>query len=177
MKYVALLRGINVGGKNIIKMAELRNALEKDGLSQVATYIQSGNIVFESESTSENELSQLIAETIQKRFKLTIPVMVKSASYWHEMIEKNPYLQEGIPIEQLLASVAHSGEAFQQSTDVFAIGLPDEAQLGNEVIYLRCVGKYHLTKLTNAFFEKQFKRSFTTRNWKTVLKIASMLDS
>lgn len=175
MKYVALLRGINVGGKNIIKMAELRSALKDDGLKNVATYIQSGNIVFENNSISENELSLLITETIKNKFKLTIPVIVKSAQFWFDMIENNPYANANIPIEQLVASITANNTRLKKSGNEFTFGFPDEAVKGIDVIYVRCVGKYHKTKLSNTYFEKQFNSSFTTRNWKTVLKIATML--
>ena len=175
-KYVALLRGINVGGNKIIKMADLRTALSNAGLQRVQTYIQSGNVVFEYEAEKADYLQQLIKELILSTFTFDVQVMVKTAVFWRNMVTQNPYLATGVDEKQLLASVAGNDVELKAASDVFEIGKPDEAIIGYEVIYMNCVGKYHLTKLSNGYFEKSFGTSFTTRNWRTVLKIIAMLD-
>lgn len=78
INYVALLRGINVGGHNKIKMADLREALKPLGLQNIRTYIQSGNILFES-TESEEVLQKIIHETIQINFDITSTVIIRTA--------------------------------------------------------------------------------------------------
>lgn len=87
--YVALLRGINVGGNTLIKMAELKVCLQKSGLEKVETYIQSGNIIFASDK-SQTELSELINRAILKEFSLDVPVVVLSLPEYEEIIKSVP---------------------------------------------------------------------------------------
>lgn len=89
MKYVALLRGINVGGKAMIKMAELKIALSNAGLENVQTYIQSGNIIFES-TKSTDSATKTIAVVIKKEFKLDVSVLVLSADEYEAIIKAVP---------------------------------------------------------------------------------------
>jgi len=88
--YLALLRGVNVGGKGMIKMAELRDALAGGGLSEVKTYIQSGNVIFSSGINDTDELSALIKSTIRKRFGLDVDVAVFTRSQWKRIIDSAP---------------------------------------------------------------------------------------
>ncbi len=88
-RYLALLRGVNVGGKSLIKMADLRVALSESGFDSVKTYIQSGNVIFSSE-TDKTILAKSIEGTIKKSFKLDVAVTVFSAKEWLEVIEKAP---------------------------------------------------------------------------------------
>lgn len=87
--YLALLRGINVGGNNKIPMAELRACLEAAGLTKVATYIQSGNVIFDS-NKSHVALAELISACIKDRFGFTVPVAVFTAQEWQTIIKKAP---------------------------------------------------------------------------------------
>ncbi len=88
--YIAFLRGINVGGKGLIKMAELRECLIKHGFANVCTYIQSGNVVFQSDSTDKNDLADTISSLVNKTFDISAAVVVFSDSQWKEIIEKAP---------------------------------------------------------------------------------------
>ena len=78
MKYVAFLRGINVGGKNMIKMETLRGSFEALGFENVKTYINSGNIVFETARTDDKKLAERIEKAIENEFGLNIKTMVRS---------------------------------------------------------------------------------------------------
>lgn len=89
-KYIALLRGINVGGKNKISMAELRVAFEKDGFSNVRSYINSGNILFSSHINNIDELIRKSKFIIKNTFNLNIPVTVISAKYLSDILENSP---------------------------------------------------------------------------------------
>lgn len=88
--YLALLRGVNVGGKSIIKMAELRGALEQAGFSNVRTYIQSGNVFFDAETQDTTALAQKIEQVLAHDFTLPVGVAVFSKQMWQAVIDQAP---------------------------------------------------------------------------------------
>jgi uncharacterized protein (DUF1697 family) len=90
MKYLVLLRGVNVGGKAMIKMAELKVVLEKAGLESVQTYIQSGNVIFESDEKVTDKLSGLVADVIKEKFNLSVGAAVFSQADWKSIIDAAP---------------------------------------------------------------------------------------
>src|ERR1700709_15364 len=90
MKYVALLRGINVGGNNILKMTDLKSAFEAIGFGDVRTYINSGNILFSSPIDSESEIVRSIERCIKDNFDLDIPIVIRSQSEIAEVVGKIP---------------------------------------------------------------------------------------
>jgi len=89
-RYIAFLRGVNVGGNGLIKMTELKECLGADGLHEVQTYIQSGNIIFSSTSSNKKELSEQITQAIKRTFHLDVAVAVFTAAEWHAVIAKAP---------------------------------------------------------------------------------------
>jgi len=174
--YIALLRGINVSGKNKIKMAELVQALELIGLTNIQTYIQSGNVVFKSEETDKNHLKNQIEAQIQASFGLQVPVLIRDAQEWEQMIQNKPTftglddMQEKIYVT-FLSDVPETSlvEAIKKGNykeDVFM-------QMNRE-IYLYCPGGYGETKLSNSFLEKTLKCTASTRNWRTIVELMSM---
>ena len=91
MKYVAFLRGINVGGKNKIKMETLREMFAALGFENVKSYINSGNVIFETAKTDNKKLSAKIEKAIEKEFALNIKTMVRSISEIEEIVKNNPF--------------------------------------------------------------------------------------
>jgi len=91
---ISILRGINVSGKNLIKMNSLKEMYESRGFRNVTTYIQSGNVVFQSVETNLGELEQVISESILKRFAATVLVLVREVSELKNILVQNPLLQE-----------------------------------------------------------------------------------
>jgi uncharacterized protein (DUF1697 family) len=177
--YIALLRGINVSGKNKIKMAELVQALELIGLSNIQTYIQSGNVVFKSQDADKNQLKNLIEAQIKTTFRLDVPVLIRDAQEWEQVIQNKPgfnslnEIQDKIYVT-FLSDVPETTlvEALQKGNykeDLFI-------QLNREV-YLYCLGGYGETKLSNSFLEKKLKCTSTTRNWRTIIELMSMAKS
>ncbi len=104
--------------------------------------------------------------------------MVKSLSELNNIIRENPYAESGINITQLHLTFLKS---IQKNKDVLIlpkmIKQEDEFVIRNSVVYIRCFGKYHQSKLTNDFFEKKLKVEATTRNWKTILKLSELAQS
>lgn len=177
--YIALLRGINVSGSNLIRMEALKTSMERIGLISVRTYIQSGNLVFEYPQTSNSELESLLSTAILNDFGCKVPVLVKNGMEFQEAIAENPF----IPGSQTQIETLHitflSGVPQNELLDKI---LPlkdssDEANIIENRIYLNCPNGYGRTKFTNTYFEKKLKQIATTRNWKTMLKLQEMAGS
>ena len=173
-KFVALLRGINVGGKNKILMADLRQLLESAKLKNAQTYIQSGNIVFES-TAKEATLAKKITKLIKSEYDFDVPTLVISKQKLKKIFATNPLTKH--PIEQLCASVL--GEKPEASLVETLLELDfgdDEIQIKNDVAFLRCPNGFSRTKLTNNFLERKLKTTATTRNWKTMTKLLELCE-
>src|ERR1700722_3901683 len=175
-KHVALLRGINVGGKNMLPMKELAGLFSAAGCGEVATYIQSGNIVFCAKDKVVKQLDRVIAKQVEDRFGLKVPVVWRAAAELDAVIRGNPFLKAGAAEEMLHVLFL----ADRPSADLVA-GLdpsrsaPDEYVVVGRDIYAKLVTGAAKTKLTNAYFDSKLKTVSTMRNWRTVLKLAEMM--
>jgi uncharacterized protein (DUF1697 family) len=172
--YVAMLRGINVSGRNRLPMEDLRKLVTTAGGAEVRTYIQSGNAVFASSESGAAVVRSLEAE-LQRVLGTAIPVLVRSKVEMEKVLKKNPFLGDGADTAAL--HVTFMGRpprsADVQSAQARDTGADGFAVVGREV-YLRCPHGYGQTKLTNTYFEKQFGSESTTRNWKTVTTLVEM---
>jgi uncharacterized protein (DUF1697 family) len=169
--HIAILRGINVSGKNMIKMPELKTLFESLGFKNVKTYIQSGNVIFEAEAKKPNEI-------VSEKFSLKVPVLVKAKSEVEEVLQNNPFLQTDVDVSKLHVTFL-SVEPQQLNIDKINKDqyLPDEFVLHHTAIYLYCPNGYGNTKLNNSFFESKLKVMATTRNWKTVNELVRIANS
>jgi uncharacterized protein (DUF1697 family) len=171
--FIAILRGINVGGHNKLKMAELRAALEADGFANVQTYIQSGNVVFEPQTKSTNKISDAFTGLIQKHFQLDVPVVIRSSSAFAAVPDNNPWAGDSRFDEQFL-SVAFLAKK-PAKTKLAQLSDPsadcDHFKVVGSDIYLYCPNGASKTKLTNNFFEKELGIVCSTRNWRSIGKI------
>ncbi len=168
--YVSMLRGINVGGRKRIRMGQLVALYESLGLTNVRTYVQSGNVVFDSEVTDGSRLIRLIEEGITKTFGFSAAVLIRTKDELARVVENNPFLKEkGIDTGKLhvtFLSDFPDGAALDQ---VRAVGDgSDSFAVTDREVYLHCPNGYGRTKLSNDLFEKKLKLSATTRNWRTV---------
>ena len=174
--FVALLRGINLGGHKIVKMDPLRKMFEELGFEDVKTYIQSGNVVFKAPAQTPEKLAKGIEEKIFRQFGFPVPVIVKTAGEIGEVICNNPLLKEkGIDLSKLhvtFLSCPPDKGALKTMDAVPAA--PDQFRCSGRVVYLHCPNGYHASKLTNNVLEKLLKVGTTTRNWKTVNKLWEM---
>lgn len=174
--YIALLRGINVSGKNLLKMAPLAEALSETGLRNIRTYIQSGNIVFESGITDSLILGTVISEKIKERFGFETPVQVLSRNELIRIRDNNPFINmQGFPADKLHLTLLQSVPKVELPDKIAAVDYsPDAFVVSDNAIYLYCPNGYGRTRLTNTFFENKLKMNATTRNWATVVKLCSM---
>ncbi|WP_224484714.1 DUF1697 domain-containing protein [Robertkochia aurantiaca] len=172
-KRIAILRGINVGGKRKILMADLKSMFEKMKFSNVHTYIQSGNVFFESKNDIDNiELSKNIEEALKEAFGLEVPVIVRTPKEIETAISQNPFYRNDSDIGHLHLTFLKEEPTDENQDKAKSYNYePDRFKIKGRDIFIYCEGKYHQSKLTNNFFEKKLKVGATTRNWKTVLKL------
>lgn len=174
MKYIALLRGINVGGNRKIKMLDLRAMCENMGLQEVQTYIQSGNIIFESSEAATSVLEEALKAKIETTFGFDVPVMVMTQAYLKAVVENNPFLQQAADLDIKFLHVtflaAQPAEDLVKALAEKDYGT-DEFQVIDNRVYLYFPNGYGRTKLTNTVFEKKLQVAATTRNWKTLGKL------
>lgn len=174
---ISILRGINVSGQKKILMNDLVRLYQKLGFIGIRTYIQSGNVVFKCpDKIPSSKVPGLIKEEILRQYKFEVPVIIRTSEEMNETVRNNPFLKDkdinpeklhvtflsGLPGKEKLAAL----EKIDPSRDKFIVK-------GKEV-YLHCPVSYGETKLSNSFFEKSLGVTATTRNWKTVNKLAEM---
>ncbi|MDF2942194.1 MAG: hypothetical protein K0S01_1052 [Herbinix sp.] len=179
--YIALLRGINVGGKNMIKMTELKRMFETLGLSQVETYIQTGNIIFES-NEKEAVLRDKIEYEIEKSFGASVAVVLRTGAELEQLIKDCPFSQDEIAHAE---TVNTEGESFYVCLMPQAPLLEkseylnkyrtegDEFQIINRDMYILLHHSIRNSKL--AINLAKLDVPATTRNWKTMNKLYSLV--
>lgn len=169
LTYIALLRGINVSGHNMIKMAELNQLFIGLGFSNVQTYLQSGNVVFNSQNSPPDDLQTILENEILNHLGLTVPVIVLEKTTLLSIKEKCPFSSEKHEqpaVYITFPSAKIYAELFQNNS--FPASADEEFQITDSAVYLYLPGGYGRTKLNNNFFEKKLNITATTRNWKTV---------
>lgn len=175
---VALLRGINVGGKNRLPMKDLVAMFLEVGCEDVRTYIQSGNVLFRGAPAAPGDTSALISALILDHFGYQIPVVTRTAEDLKKVGEANPFVQTGAETDRMyvmfLADEPESG--LVRSLDPDRSPGDEYAVLGRE-IYLHCPNGIARSKLTNGYFDSRLATTSTTRNWKTTLKLVEMATS
>lgn len=171
---IAILRGINVGGKRKILMADLKALCEELGLEQIKTYIQSGNVIFNSKKEN-TELEDLLENAIAEKFGFIVPVIVRNSSEFETSISKNPFFKKNADINRLHLTFLKEKPKNEYLEKVLSYHSdPDKFKIDEKEVFIFCEGKYHKTKLNNNFFEKKLKVGVTTRNWKTILKLIEL---
>ncbi len=176
--HLALLRGINVTGYKVIKMADLKAMFTELGHQNVTTYIQSGNVVFiPSTNDDAPTISRQIEQAIQERYQFEVSVLVLSAQELQKVVENNPFIsRENIEIEKLYVTFLAKTPEPAQVAVLNEVHFPhEEFVLKENALYIHCTNGYGNTKLTNLLFEKKLKTTATTRNWKTVNKLLEMM--
>lgn len=172
MRYAVLLRGINVGGHNKIKMADLKQTFENSGYENVATYIQSGNIAFNSnKAPTPTKIRDLIAG----EHSLNIPVVVRKASEIDVAIADNPFKNfdpKKLHVLYLSAKVP-SNKLDRIDTKKY---LPDQIQVIGQHAYVLYKKDSWSSKLTIEVVEKAFDVTATARNWNTALKLQALVE-
>jgi uncharacterized protein (DUF1697 family) len=179
--YLALLRGINVSGKKIIKMEDLRKLMESSGYKNVKTYIQSGNVVFESGVKDKDKLAKEIELVIEKQYGFDVSVFVVDINDVNRAVDNNPFatkdqVEEGTKkiYVTFLSEIplAENIEKLKQAP----IG-EDLIEFADDILYFKLMSMASESKLSNTLIESKLKVRATTRNWNTTLKLLSMLEA
>lgn len=174
--HIALLRGINVGGKNMLPMADLAKMFAEAGCTDVRTYIQSGNVVFKAAPDIAAGLPKAISAQIVKKFGLAVPVVLRNLEQLEKVVTNNPFLKAGAPEDILhvmfLADVPKTDSIAQLDPKRSP---PDEFIVRGRDIYLKLPNGVARSKLTNAWFDSKLGTVSTGRNWRTVLKLLEMM--
>jgi uncharacterized protein (DUF1697 family) len=175
--YISLLRGINVGGKRIIKMDFLKLMYEDLGFEKVKTFIQSGNVLFKSGIELKTQIENLIYDKIIKETGFDVDLQIIELEDYKRIIENNPFEKENRDIAFMHISFFKTKA---QASDIEIItknaNYGEEFAFSPEAIYLYLPQGYGRSKLTNSFFEKLFKVSVTTRNWKTSKELLRLAE-
>lgn len=175
-RFVALLRGVNVGGKNKLPMAALVEICEAAGARDVTTFIQSGNALFRADAAEAAALAPRIAAGIEARFGFRAPVVLRSADELRAVVENNPYAADDLDIVHV-AFLAGAPSAAQAASLDPNRSPPDEFTLRGRELYLRLPNGVARTKLTNAWLDAKLGTVSTVRNWRTVCKFVALLTS
>ncbi len=172
-QYICFLRGINVGGKRIIKMDALKQTFMALGAIKVQSYIQSGNIIFEHEQTNTSLLNQQISEAILATYGFEVPVITMTTTHFKAIMEENPFVnqQEQLYVNFIAEKPAEALLEKLQTVDYH----PDQLVCTAKALYLYCVTPYHKTKLSQGFLERKLQVTITTRHWKTLEALAALL--
>lgn len=176
-KYVSFLRGINVGGKNIIKMADLKSCLEKGGFENVTTFIQSGNVLFESDEKESSVLEKKIETILDKTFNYTSKVLVRSKDQIKKILDQVPKdWKTRTDIRCYIAFVKEPSTPKQVIQETVLKEGIDFIKEGVGVVYMTT----HLSGLTKSGLNKiastKIYKEITIRNYNTTQKIATLLD-
>lgn len=172
--YIVLFRGINVGGKNILPMKELKSTLENIGFRRVRTYIQSGNVILESDQNNTKAIASEIADAVISAHRFKPNVIVLTAAGLQNSVERNPfdtddgkalhfYFLESLPREprlEMLMKLKADTEEYEITDNVFYLFAPDG------------IGRSKLA----ANVEKYMGVPVTARNWNTVNKLLTMIN-
>jgi uncharacterized protein (DUF1697 family) len=174
--YISLLRGINVSGQKKIKMADLKGLYEGLGFANVRTYLQSGNVVFDTHTQDARELAALIEARIEQDFGYSVTVFIRQPGDFQRILESNPFVDRpGAQPNRLLVTFLYRQSPEAKLNDLsIPPGTGDEFYIGKREIYLFCPGGYRKSKLSNNFFERKLGVPATTRNWKTVNALYEM---
>lgn len=176
MRYVALLRGINVTGANMIKMEKLRATFESLGFKNVVSYINSGNLAFDCAKSAEAKIEKKLEDAIQKDFSINISVMVREQNSIASVLANNPFYGQyethkqmhvlfmwaEMPAEKQAALVE-----FQTDREKFAVK-------GLEIFAMLLDGVAESVVFKKNLIEGKLKIPITGRNWRTVQKLADL---
>ena len=178
IKYVSILRGINVGGHRKILMKDLKELYLELGVLKPLSYIQSGNVIFETNEESTKKIETLITNGIKNKFGFDVPVLVRTVEEFRTVVQQSPYFNDDVDMKSLYFTFLSKVPI---ETDVKALS---DINFGEDTF--KIIGKtvhafinppYHKSKFSNQIIEKKLNCKATTRNWKTVNKLIELSKS
>jgi len=175
--YVALLRGINVGGKNRLPMSDLTALFNDAGCCNVRTYIQSGNVAFGAEEDLARRIPAIISQALLDRHGLKVPVVTRDLDALLTVAGSNPFLSAGTdPAALHVAFLADKPDPSRVASLDPERSPQDQFIVRDSEIFLHCPNGMARSKLTNAYFDSRLGTTSTVRNWRTVLKLIELAE-
>jgi uncharacterized protein (DUF1697 family) len=167
-----------LGGKNRLAMKDLVSIFTEAGCHNVSTYIQSGNVIFSAAPSVTARLPESIATQIKKCFDCRTQIILRTGEELHDVVRNNPFIQAGAAVETLhtmfLADLPDSSNIDLLDAERSP---PDEFIVRGRDVYLRLPHGVARTKLTNNYFDSKLGTASTVRNWRTVIKLAELVQS
>jgi uncharacterized protein (DUF1697 family) len=173
--YIALLRGINVGGHKKVPMAELRSILANSGFVGIKTYIQSGNVVFQTSESKKEVLEEKIKNLILNHFGFEVSVLVRNRSELMKIFNDCPF-PEKKKINSYFAILTHIPDIELVKDACQKTYENEEYYIIDDCIYFYCAKGYGKAKFSLNYIERKIKVGATARNYKTMLKLMSMAE-
>jgi uncharacterized protein (DUF1697 family) len=179
-KYVAFLRGINVGGKKLIKMEDLRRVVESQGFKNVRTFIASGNVLFETSQTNRDALTRKIEKELLAAFGHDVPVVLQTIDELKDILRDGPFkkIKPGADVMMCVTLLAAEPKSSTKLPLKSAIENLEVLAIRNRVAFILCRRKKNgMFSFPNNFFEKEFGVTATTRQWNTIIRIVDFADN
>ncbi|HUR97641.1 MAG TPA: DUF1697 domain-containing protein [Pyrinomonadaceae bacterium] len=175
MRYIALLRGINVGGNTMIKMADLKSSFEKLGFKDVVSYINSGNLAFNAPKVAEEKICTKIEKAVEKDFGQSIPVMIREQPSIKNVLANNPFdgmyeSHKQMHVLFMKEKMPHDKAALLKAAETEN----EKFQIVGREIYALLKGGVADSLLGKGFIDKKLKVATTGRNWRTVQKLSEL---
>jgi uncharacterized protein (DUF1697 family) len=168
-----MLLGINIRGHKKIKMEDLTELYASLGFKNVRSYIQSGNIIFDSPDPNALNLIHQIEEKIGNAFGFDVVVLIRIRNEIEKLVKNNPFAEKDK--NKLYVTFLSDTPAKSTLSELSKVkSKPEDFLITGREIYLFCPNGYGRSKVTNNFFEKKLKLPATTRNWKTVNKLLEL---
>lgn len=172
--FVALFAGINVGGNRIVKMAELRALFDELGFADVASYIQSGNVVFKAEAADASALTERIEAAFEKRWGFRSRIMVRDLGWLEALVANNPYPEvAGDPTKLHASALEREPTAEEIARLAERCTGPESFEVKGDVLYLHAPDGLGKSKFAEVL-PRTLKVPGTMRNWRTVLTLLEM---
>jgi uncharacterized protein (DUF1697 family) len=174
---IALLRGINIGGKRM-KMADLRDMFEDIGFPNAKTLLQTGNVVFETELSDRQEMVERIEAGIIAKFGFDSKIIIRTRDELQQVFENSPFsaAQQTEPKKMAVIFLSEIPEAESIEVLMQAHGGPESVTVQGQEVYAFYPEGMGRSKLDNKLIEKSLKVSGTARNWNTVTKLVALSD-
>lgn len=174
-RYIALMRGLNVGGKNRLPMVELAAVFEEAGCTELRTYIQSGNVLFGASASLAKRLPKLVQSKIARDYGYQVPVVLRRARELQKLAAASPFSRaEYDPKNLYLMCLASMPTAAQVASLDPERSIPDEFVVQGDNVYLHLPNGAARSKLTTAYFDKKLGTTSTVRNWNTLSKLIEL---
>ena len=174
-QYIALLKGINVGGHKKVPMAELRELLTKKGYKNVVTYIQSGNVIFESDEINSKIIEENIKKAILDYFGFEVSILVKNRKELERIFNDSPFIEDKKKASyfMMLHDMPHA-ELVKAASEKIYEG--EEYYIIKDCIYYFNEKGFGKAKFNANYFERKLKTFATARNYNTMVKLLSLSE-